>query len=679
MIDTKQFLSDIVVYSKYAKYASALKRRETWEELVFRNADMHARRYPQIADEIYDVYTRSVLPKHVVPSMRSFQFAGKAIEVNHSRMFNCASRKLNSATAFAEVMFLLLGGSGVGISVQKQHIAEIPALKTPKSKSKKFVVSDDIQGWADAIKVLMKSYTGGKTNYNFDFSEIRSKGTRLVTAGGKAPGPDPLRKCINHIRKILDRAIESRGEGCNIKSIEAHDIACHIANAVLAGGIRRSAMISLFSHDDDEMLLSKGNFPIEVVEVTPLRVDGHNSEFDVTIKYQGRHESLTMGEWELNQIRETGALPWYKLEEQRGRANNSVMLLRDQTTEWEFTQLMKKVEASKAGEPGVYWTNDLEMGTNPCCEISLDLNGGFCNLTEVNVSELASEADLIQRVKDATFLGTLQAGYTDFHYLGEQWKDIAERDSLLGVSMTGIGSGQVLQYDIKGAATEAVNENIRVAGLIGIKPAKRIGTIKPSGTASLVLSSSSGIHAWHNDYYIRRMRINKDEAIYSYLDEKLGKEFLENDCFNPERTAVLGVPVKAPEGSILRTETPIDLLERVKRFQIDWIRGSHIEGSNTHNVSVTVSIKPEEWGQVTEWMWNNKDFYNGISVLDYDGGSYPQMPFTDCTKEEFERLESILIEKLKDFDITEVLEEDDNTDLKSEASCAGGACELSSL
>jgi len=319
------------------------------------------------------------------------------------------------------------------------------------------------------------------------------------------------------------------------------------------------------------------------------------------------------------------------------------------------------------------------ISNNNGCEISLDLNGGFCNLTEVNVSELASEADLIQRVKDATFLGTLQAGYTDFHYLGEQWKDIAERDSLLGVSMTGIGSGQVLQYDIKGAAKEAVAENIRVAGLIGIKPAKRIGTIKPSGTASLVLGSASGIHAWHNDYYVRRMRINKDEAIYDYLSSTLGHEFLENDSFNPDRTSVLSVPIKAPEGSILRTETPIDLLERVKRLQIDWIRGSHIDGANTHNVSVTVSIRPEEWGQVTQWKWNNKNYYNGISVLDYDGGTYPQTPFEDITKDEYDRLYAILIEKLKDFDITEVLEEDDNTDLKGEAACSGGACELSSL
>lgn len=481
MVDSKDFLSQIVVYSKYSKFNSNIQRRETWEELVLRNAAMHANKYPQIESEIYEVYARSVLTKKVVPSMRSFQFAGKAIEVNNSRMFNCASRKLDSATAFAEVMFLLLGGSGVGISVQKHHIDNIPALRTPPSKTKKFVVSDDIQGWADCIKHLIKSYTGGKFKLNFDYSEIRPKGTRLVTAGGKAPGPDPLRKCVNKISKVFDLAIEDRGEGCKLKPIEAHDIACYIANAVLAGGIRRSAMISLFSHDDEEMLLSKGNFPVEVIDVELISQKDQHPEFEATILYKNRNHQVQVNEWELDQIRQTGSIPWYKLEEQRGRANNSVMLMRSETTEEYFNELMKKVENSKAGEPGVYWTNDFELGTNPCCEISLDFNGGFCNLTEVNVSELESEADLIQRVKDATFLGTLQAGYTDFHYLGHQWQEIAERDSLLGVSMTGIGSGQVLQYDLKHAAEMAKLENARVASLIGINPAKRIGTIKPSG------------------------------------------------------------------------------------------------------------------------------------------------------------------------------------------------------
>lgn len=352
------------------------------------------------------------------------------------------------------------------------------------------------------------------------------------------------------------------------------------------------------------------------------------------------------------------------------------MLLREDTTEEEFKALMKKVENSKAGEPGVYWTNDLELGTNPCCEISLDLNGGFCNLTEVNVSEIESEEDLIQRVKDATFIGTLQAGYTDFHYLGHQWQEIAERDALLGVSMTGIGSGAILDYNIENAAKEAISENIRVANLIDINPAKRVGCIKPSGTASLVLGCSSGIHAWHNKYYIRRMRINKDEAIYQYLMNKLGDRFMEDDCFNPTKTAVLSIPIKAPEGSILRTEHPIELLERVKKFSIDWIRGSHVDGINTHNVSVTVSIKPDEWELVTKWMWENKNYYNGISVLDYDGGTYPQMPFTDCTEDEYNQLNKILEDISQDFNITDIKEEDDFTDLQGESACSGGACDL---
>lgn len=676
VMDSKEFLSQIVIYSKYSKFNSELGRRETWSELVSRNAKMHADKYPQIADEIYEVYNRSVLTKKVVPSMRSFQFAGKAIEVNNSRMFNCASRKLDSATAFAEVMFLLLGGSGVGISVQKRHVNKIPALKTPGDKTKKFVVSDDIQGWADCVKHLIKSYTGGKYAYRFDFTEIRPKGTRLVTAGGKAPGPEPLRECVSQITTIFQRAIESRGEGTKLKPIEAHDIACHIANAVLAGGIRRSAMISLFDHDEDELLLCKSNFPISVTDVRTLG----NDKFEITFDYQNRIETLEVGSWELGEIQKSGTIPWYKLEEQRGRANNSVMLLRSETSEEYFNNLMKKVEASKAGEPGVYWTNDLELGTNPCCEISLDLNGGFCNLTEVNVSELESYEDLVQRIKDATFIGTLQAGYTDFHYLGHQWKEIAERDALLGVSMTGIGSGDVLKYDIESASKEAKNENIRVAKLIGINPAKRLGTIKPSGTAALVLGTASGIHAWHNDFYLRRMRINKDEAIYKYLEMFLDEDFLQDDAFNPTRTAVLSIPIKAPTGSIIRTETPIELLERVKKFQIEWIRATHTDGKNTHNVSVTVSIKPDEWTSVTKWMWENKDYYNGISVLDYDGGTYPQMPFEDITDVEFERLNSKLTQ-LTDgyFDIKNIVEQDDNVDHKGEAACAGGACEVTSL
>lgn len=315
-IDSKEFLSQIVIYSKYSKYNKDLGRRETWEELVDRNAEMHINKYPHLKDEIKEVYNRSVLTKKVVPSMRSFQFAGKAIEVNNSRMFNCASRKLDSATAFAEVMFLLLGGSGVGISVQKQHIEQIPAIHTPGSRTKKYVVSDDIQGWADCIKHLVKSYTGGKTNYRFDYSEIRQKGTRLVTAGGKAPGPEPLRECVSKITTIFERAIESRGEGTKLKPIEAHDIACHIANAVLAGGIRRCLTDDYVILMDDDTYkeisqIQSGDrikYAGDSYEVSRVFDNGDQDVYRIETD-EGFHESSTLHRW-LVKCKTTGEIKW---------------------------------------------------------------------------------------------------------------------------------------------------------------------------------------------------------------------------------------------------------------------------------------------------------------------------------------------------------------------------------
>ena len=273
-MDSIQLLSDIVVYSKYARYLPQLKRRETWQEIVMRNAEMHAKKYPQISDEIYEVYANYVLPKKVFPSMRSLQFAGRAIEVSPSRIYNCSATALNNITAFSEVMFLLLGGSGVGISVQKHHIEQLPELSGPNTRTRRYLIGDSIEGWADAIKVLMKSYFQHKMAVEFDYSDIRPKGAYLVTAGGKAPGPAPLKKCINNIKAVLDAAISDRGVGCKITPIEAYDIACHISDAVLAGGIRRSALITIFSHDDHEMLASKsGNW----WELNPQRGRSNNS------------------------------------------------------------------------------------------------------------------------------------------------------------------------------------------------------------------------------------------------------------------------------------------------------------------------------------------------------------------------------------------------------------------
>jgi len=361
---------------------------------------------------------------------------------------------------------------------------------------------------------------------------------------------------------------------------------------------------------------------------------------------------------------------WYEDNPQRGRANNSAVILRHRATKDDFLKLWKRVEASGSGEPGVYFSNDKDWGTNPCCEIGLRPYQ-FCNLVELNVSDITSQEDLNERSRAASLIGTLQAGYTDFHYLRDVWKETTERDALIGVGQTGIGSGVILSYDLVEAAEEVKKENERVALLLGINVAARCTTVKPSGTSSCVLGTSSGIHAWHNDYYIRRQRLGKNEALYQHL-AKHHPELVEDEFFNPEGQAVVEIPQKAPLGSILRTENALDLLERVRLFNTDWVQVGHREGQNSHNVSCTISVKDTEWPDVGEWMWKNRNTFNGIAVLPYNGGTYTQAPFEDITEERFNMLER----SLNDIDLTKVVESDDETDLAGEAACGGGACEL---
>ena len=617
MTVSNEILSEITVFMKYAKYVPELQRRETWEELVTRNKQMHLKKYPNLSQEIEEVY-QMVYDKKILPSMRSMQFAGKPIEISPNRIYNCAYLPIDDVRAFGETMFLLLGGTGVGYSVQKHHTDCLPEIRKPNAKRhKRFLIADSIEGWADAVKALIKSYFTGGSRIEFDFSDIRPKGARLITSGGKAPGPQPLKECLVKVQGILD----SKQDGDKLSPIEVHDIVCHIADAVLAGGIRRAALISLFSADDDEMISCK-----------------------------------------------SGA--WWENNPQRGRANNSAVLLRHKVTKEFFMDLWKRVELSGAGEPGIYLTNDKDWGTNPCCEIALR-PFQFCNLCEVNVSDVTSQEDLNARVKAAAFIGTLQAGYTDFHYLRDVWKRTTEKEALIGVSMTGIGSGVVLGYNMKEAADIVKKENERVADIIGINKSARTTTVKPAGTTSLTLGTSSGIHAWHSDYYIRRIRVGKNEAIYTYLAIN-HPELIEDEYFRPHDTAVISIPQKAPEGAILRTESPFQLLDRIKKVHLEWVKPGHRAGNNTHNVSATVSLKAEEWDLAGEWMWENRDHYNGLSVLPFDGGSYVQAPFEDCTKETYEEM----IKHLQNVDLSKVVELEDNTALKEQAACAGGACEI---
>jgi ribonucleoside-triphosphate reductase len=614
---TQEILSSITIFNKYAKYNRDKERRETWDEICDRYEEMMIKKYPTLEAEIEDKM-EFIREKKVLMSMRAAQFSGPAITKNNSRVYNCAFLPIDDYRAFSEIMFLLLGGTGVGYSVQFSHIERLPEISIP-TKKQKFLIGDSIEGWADAVRALMASYFGKRSTLPvFDFSDIRPKGARLVTAGGKAPGPEPLKRCLFEVQTILER----KATGSKLSSLEVHDIVCHIADAVLAGGIRRAALIALFSADDDDMITCKSG-------------------------------------------------KWWELNPQRGRANNSAVFLRHRSTQKFFAEFWNKVKASGAGEPGIYFSNDPTWGSNPCCEIALR-PFQFCNLTEVNAGAVFTQKDLNEASIVASFFGTLQAGFTDLHYLRPIWRTTTEKEALIGVGMTGICNGPVLNLDLEYAAKAVVKENQRVASLIGINPAARCTTVKPSGTTSCVVGTSSGIHAWHSNYYIRNMQCSVGDDLFTYFN-KHHPELIKVMDWDP-KSAVIGIPQKAPDSAILREkETAIDLLNRVKLFYEKWVLPGHVSGHNTNNVSATISIKEQEWEEVGKWMWENRQCYNGLACLPFDGGTYADAPFQEITKEQYE--EKIKLLK-KPIDLTKILEHTDNTDLSAELACAGGQCEI---
>jgi ribonucleoside-diphosphate reductase alpha chain len=502
--------------------------------------------------------------------------------------------------------------------VQTHHVENLPDIRKPL-KSKRYLVGDSIEGWADAVRMLIKSYFGLINSCpKFDFRDIRPKGAHLITVGGKAPGPEPLKVALTHVQVILDR----KNDGEKLTSVECHDIICHLADAVLSGGIRRAALIALFDLDDEDMLTCKfGN--------------------------------------------------WWEENPQRGRANNSAVLLRSKIDKETFLNLWKKIELSNSGEPGFIFTNDKDAGTNPCAEINLKANQ-FCNLCEINASDIETQEEFNARSKAASFIGTLQASYTDFHYLRDVWKKTTEKEALLGIGMTGIASGAVLKLNMKEAAKVACEENERVANIIGINKAARVTTVKPSGTTSLVLGTSSGIHAWHSEYYIRRIRLGKNEALYTYLNIH-HPELLEDDFFKPTIQSIVKIPQQAPEGAITRkNESAVDLLERIKLINQKWIKPGYRKGANQHNVSATVTIKNDEWDNIGEWVYNNREYFTALSFLPFSDHTYTQAPFEDITKEQFEEM----VKQLHEIDLSKVVEMIDNTARQDELACSSGGCEI---
>lgn len=607
-------LSQIVHNKSYAMHLTSFNRREIFNETVNRNITMHLDKFPKLSSDILKA-ARMIHDYKVMPSMRSMQFGGQQILKNNTKLFNCSFAAADYERVFAEALYVLLCGTGFGFSCQKHHVAKLPSIKPPTDEGF-FIVHDSIAGWAEALDRLMSAYFNAGIRPIYNFNNMRPRGTRL-SSGAKTPGYEPLKILLEKVESKLKASI-----GRKLTTLEIHDIMCIIADGVLSGGIRRAALISLFSHDDLDMLTSKH------------------------------------GQW------------WDK-HPYRARANNSAVLDRATITEKQFQEVFDACIESNAGEPGFMWTNSLELGANPCLEIALNSNQ-FCNLTSVNLTGVTSKKELHNRVYAATLLGTLQASYTDFPYLNQNWKKVTEREALLGVSFTGIADNSFITPELlRESAQTVLDVNEKYARKLGINLAARTTCVKPEGSASCIVGSSSGIHARHAEYYLRRVRMNKDDALAKYLSQVI-PDLVENDLFS-STGIVVTIPQESPKGSITRhSETAESLFERIMLYNKNWVKVGHREGLNQHNVSCTISYKPSEVDFLRKALWENRQDYTGISLLPFDGGNYQQAPFEDCDKATFDKYSELV----QTIDLTKVIELEDNTNRQQAFACVGGGCEV---
>jgi len=723
-------LQDYTRIAKYARYLPEEKRRETWKEQVSRVFSMHREKfkeYPEVMPHI-DLAESAVLEKDILGSQRILQFGGEPIFKHNARVYNCSFGHINRPRAFQELMYLLLCGSGVGFSVQRHHIARLPPAAKRVHPCQTYIVPDTIEGWSDAVGVLVASYLGGIPEFEkyigckvvFDYSNIRPAGSPL-SSGAKAPGPGGLKRSIEKIEEIFEKRIQSLNR-VSLRPIDIYDIIMHAADAVISGGVRRSATIALFSPDDKAMATAKtGN--------------------------------------------------WFIENPQRGRSNNSALLVRDKTTKETFKQLMACVK--EYGEPGFVWTESTEMGFNPCVEIGLypvDVETGatgwqFCNLAEINGKRANTEEKFYEACKAAAILGTLQAAYTSFPYLGETTERITKREALLGVSITGMMDSPDILFNpqIQRNGAKIVKDiNKEIASIIDINPAARTTCIKPAGSTSCILGTASGIHPHHAKRYFRRVQANMQENPVRHF-KKINPRAVETSVWDPNgMTEVITFLCEVPIGA--KTKNQINaqnLLESVKLTQQNWVRyGTNKELCTqpwlSHNVSNTIHVRYNEWDLIEDYIFKNRKYFAGISLIPNSGDKdYPQAPFcavpypqdilreygpgsffasgiiesalkaflgdlwaasdcllgigepieladwlkrewltsaikfadshfagdvrkmTYCLKDIYnlKKWEKLSLE-YKDVDWTTMCEEEDNIDFQQESACAGGACEL---
>ncbi|MDE2019347.1 MAG: ribonucleoside-triphosphate reductase [Patescibacteria group bacterium] len=624
-------LAEFVYYRTYSNWIEEEGRRETWIETVDRYVNfMKENLGGKLTDTEYAEVREAILKQEAMPSMRLLQFAGKAARTNNIAAYNCSFIAIQKLEDFAEIMFISMSGTGVGFSVERANVEKLPQIKKQTGKKlATFVIPDSKEGWCDAMTLGLKTWFDGK-DIDFDFSGLRPAGARLKTMGGKSSGPEPLRRALTFARaKVLSK------QGRRLSDIDAHDIACKIGECVVAGGVRRSAMISLSDLDSPEMRTAK------------------------------------MGQF-------------YFTEPQRSMANNSAVYLEKPSAETFMEEWISLVK-SRSGERGLFNRGGLQkqlparrlkalkndvslLGTNPCGEIILQ-SKQFCNLSEIVARAEDTEETLIKKARIAAILGTYQSTLTNFPYLSKEWKQHCEAERLLGVSITG-------QWDCPAVRNEYVLRKIRdytlevnreYAARFGITPSTCITCVKPSGTVSQTVDSSSGLHPRHAQYYIRRVRISATDALFQMLKDQKIPYFPEvGQSVASANTYVIEFPVKAPDNAVKKDDiTAIEQLEYWKKVKQNYTE---------HNPSVTISVGENEWIGVANWLYENWDMLGGLSFLPREDHAYLLAPYEEITKERYEQMTA----KMPRIDFSQILlyEHEDQTDVKKELACAGGVCEI---
>ena len=695
-IDFKKVIADFVFASRYARYSEKLGRREVWEETVDRVRNMHLKKFKHL-DEAHQKEIRwafdMVKDKKVVPSMRSLQFGGKAIEVKNSRIYNCSVTHIHSLRSFSEIFYLLLCGCGVGFGVSKHFLGRLPDLVSAEDKNGTvltYVVEDTIEGWADSIEALLNCYfrntpyTGRKII--FDYSRIRVKGSPLKTGGGKAPGYKGLKNAHLQIKTLLDHIIEDL-EQTRLKSINAYDIVMHASDAVLSGGIRRSATICIFDKDDTDMMNAKTYFTVD--KLFRFAKDEDTNLWHGKVKVGKKTYEVELSDYDYTILKDKKRISWFYIEPQRGRSNNSVLLLRDKTTLEEFNNIIERTK--EFGEPGFVFANHPWQLFIPCAEIGFIpvteegvCGVQFCNLTSINGAKIETAQDFFEAARAATIIGTLQATYTEMKYLQPVSKQLTEDEALLGVSITGImDNPEILlhpEYQEQVAFT-CVKTNEEWAKILGIKQAARITCVKPEGSSSLILESASGIHPHHARRYFRRVQGNKMDPVIRFF-KKFNPQMIEDSIYSANKTdEVVTFPIEISDKAIVKKDlTAIQHLQYILSTQKNWVLPG-ITLANTknieHNVSCTVIVKSNEWNEVCKFIYENKEYFSAVSLLASSGDKdYKQAPMEEIlTNEDADKFRNIEL-SFQEVDYKQLKEEEDNTNLAKEVACAGGACEV---